>query len=87
MDHLNRRGVASAICQRRPCDRTGRMVAPLLFAAVHSKAPDDDRCSLGSGGASRRARDPVSRNGTLSHPDLHRRDGLLWPLLHASLFG
>src|SRR5512133_804813 len=87
MDYFDRRGLASAICQWRPRYRTCRMARAVLPAAVHSKAPDDDRCSYRSGSANDRACDPVSRNGPFPYPDLHRCDGLLWPLLHDTLFG
>ena len=87
LDPLTRRDSSSAICQRSERHRAGCVVGAAFFASVQSSAEDHCRCSLSPRGASRRARDPVSRNGAFSNACLHSRDDHVWPVLHAALFG
>src|SRR6202171_4222460 len=63
------------------------MVGASLLAAVQPIAANYCQPARNSGGASRRAHDPVSRNGAFSDAYLHSSDALLWPPLHDALSG
>ena len=78
---------SSPICQRSERHRASPWLAPLFLLTVHSSAEAHCRCSLSPRGASRRARDPVSRNGAFSNGCLRSCDDHVRPVLHAALFG